>query len=168
MDKEESNHGKAKVIKPKPITPCKSNMEINKALLDWLGPSEKKRAPTRVVLIPKDADCKKWLAYHPDNPDVKFSPSGYYAYVTKCNEDNPDHPENKKIVAWPIRGHHDTCHVALSGFSETLAYAGEVLFSKSGMLQRFDRASGTYNPKKEHNVQAGFPVDKYVDPKFAF
>ncbi len=154
----------------KRVVPCKSNKVINKTLLDFLGKYETKREHERVTLVPDPDDKGKWLAYHPNNPAVKFSPTGYYAYTTKLDETNPEHPEGKKIVAWPISGHNDTFHIGLSSFSEKLAYAGEVLFSrkKPGNLVHFDSASGTYNPKEQHKEQAGFPVEKYRKPDFPF
>lgn len=162
----------ASTTKSKAFVSFKSNKVINQVLLDFLGPYEAKRAPQRVVLIPnpKSKSRQRWLAYHPNNPEVKFKPKGYYAYATKLDEINLAHPEGKQIVAWSIKGHNDTFHIGLSGFSETLGYAGEVLFSTQnpGHLEHFDSASGTYNPDEKHKKQAGFPVEKFRKPDFPF
>jgi len=152
---------------PKPHKHFNSNMVINAELLKFLGKYETKRADQRVYLIPDPEKPQTWLAYHPKNPKTTFKPKGIHAFVTH-HEQNPDHPQHKKIAAWPITSHKDTFHVGLSQFSPDLDYAGEVLFSQKGEVRHYDNASGTYNPKEEYKEQAGFPVAKFVKPTFSF
>ena len=129
----------------------KSHIMINRGAEDYFRPLIGRREAFRLTLVAckMGGSISTWFGLAPKGGRNLLS--GTYAYVTHLD---------RTIVAWPIKGHHDTFHIGLSNLAPQVLAAGEVQFHK-GKLVFFDRGSGNYKPTDAVKDQAGFEPEKY-------
>lgn len=94
-------------------------------------------------------EAGKWLIATKDHDAT--TPNGSYAFVrTKTGF----------LRVWPIKD-GATMHLLLSGYADSVRYAGEIAFSAKGTMLSWNNQSGGYLPPEELQAQAGLPRELY-------